>query len=142
MADSDFNTWLRVCLDEVGLDGDVFADYISGTLQDMTDTSRNEKMESLRDLLSGALVRHGENNYCLIVRVIRIMLFVYRRIVSNCVRPLLMSGPNIITVTRLLMIIILPANNYCLFKVNNVHTRDGVILMKIGIILRFYIYLR
>ena len=61
MADSradslDFSAWLRRRLDEVGLDGDVYAEYITGTLGDMVDTTNEEKLESLQELLADALV--------------------------------------------------------------------------------------
>ena len=55
-ASLEFSAWLRSRLDEVGLDGDVYAEYISGTLDDMVDATNEEQLESLQDLLAGALV--------------------------------------------------------------------------------------
>ena len=54
---SDFNTWLGRLLDALGLDGDVYGEYIAGTLRDMADASREEKTEALKEFLSGAVVR-------------------------------------------------------------------------------------
>ena len=53
---SDFNTWLGGFLDALDLDGDVYGEYIAGTLQDMADATREEKMEALQEFLSGAVV--------------------------------------------------------------------------------------
>ena len=55
---SEFSGWLSSRLNEEGLDGDVFGDYIASTLDDMADSSSDEKMASLSELLSGAMVRH------------------------------------------------------------------------------------
>ena len=55
-ASLEFSAWLRRRLDEVGLDGDVYAEYISGTLDDMVDATNEEQLESLHDILAGTLV--------------------------------------------------------------------------------------
>ena len=56
MEEQNFDTWLSVCLNAAGLDGEVFSGYISGTLGTMEDSSPQEIEESLLDILQGCLV--------------------------------------------------------------------------------------
>lgn len=60
---SDFNTWLCGLLDKLGLDGDVYGEYIAGTLRDMADATSEEKMESLQEFLAGAIVSTHDYYY-------------------------------------------------------------------------------
>lgn len=52
----EFEQWLRDHLDSHGADGEVFGDYISGTLNTMEESSEEEIFESLLEILQGCVV--------------------------------------------------------------------------------------
>lgn len=51
-----FEPWLKQLLDSHGVDGEVFGEYISGTLGTMEDSTADEISENLQDILSGCVV--------------------------------------------------------------------------------------
>ena len=52
----DFDSWLKELLHSHGADGEVFGEYISGTLATMEEASRDEINENLVDILCGCVV--------------------------------------------------------------------------------------
>lgn len=52
-----FETYLSECLNTAGLDGDVYGEYISGTLGTLESSSVDEVEESLLEILQGCVVR-------------------------------------------------------------------------------------
>ena len=52
-----FDSWLIDMLNSKSIDGEVFGEYISGTLNTMEDSSQNEIEEALTEILSGCVVR-------------------------------------------------------------------------------------
>ena len=53
---SGLELWLRELLDSYGADGEVFGEYISGTLNTMEDSPEDEIYESLLEILQGCVV--------------------------------------------------------------------------------------
>lgn len=56
VGEGSFESWLKQLLDSGGVDGDVFGEYISGTLGTMEESPVDEISENLQDILSGCLV--------------------------------------------------------------------------------------
>ena len=52
----DFESWLVELLDSVDADGEVYAGYISGTLQTLEGSTPSEIEEALGEILSACLV--------------------------------------------------------------------------------------
>ena len=55
-GEGSFESWLKQLLDSRGVDGEVFGEYISGTLGTMGESAVDEISENLWDILSGCLV--------------------------------------------------------------------------------------
>ena len=53
-----FDSWLKQLLDSHGVDGEVFGEYISGTLSTIEDPTGDEITENLSDILSGCVVSY------------------------------------------------------------------------------------
>ena len=53
---SSFASWLTELLNSKSIDGDVFGEYISGSLDSMEDASQEEIRETLVEILSGCVV--------------------------------------------------------------------------------------
>ena len=53
----DLELWLSELLNSVGVDGEVYGGYISGTLSTMEGSSQSEMEETLVDILTGCVVR-------------------------------------------------------------------------------------
>ncbi len=53
---TEFTPWLCVYLDSIGLDGDVYGEYIASSLQTLKESSEEERMEIVMEFISGALV--------------------------------------------------------------------------------------
>ena len=53
---SSFAMWLTELLNSKSIDGDVFGEYISGSLDSMEDASQEEIRETLIEILSGCVV--------------------------------------------------------------------------------------
>ena len=53
----DLELWLSELLNSVGVDGEVYEGYISGTLATMEGSSQSEMEETLVDILTGCVVR-------------------------------------------------------------------------------------
>ena len=53
---SSFSSWLTELLNSKSIDGDVFGEYISGSLDSMEDSSQEKIRETLIDILSGCVV--------------------------------------------------------------------------------------
>lgn len=51
-----FDSWLKQLLDSHDVDGEVFGEYISGTLNTIEDPTGDEITENLSDILSGCVV--------------------------------------------------------------------------------------
>ncbi len=56
MAVLDFRSWLSESLNAAGVDGDVFGDYISGTLDTLEGDSTEEVIECVVEILEGCMV--------------------------------------------------------------------------------------
>lgn len=54
---ADFDSWLVDLLNSNGIDGEVFGEYIGGTLCTMKGSSKEEIEEALNEILSGCVVR-------------------------------------------------------------------------------------
>ena len=54
--DGNFESWLKQLLDSHGVDGEVFGEYISGTLSTIEDPEEDEITENLSDILAGCVV--------------------------------------------------------------------------------------
>lgn len=54
--DVNFDSWLKQLLDSSDVDGEVFGEYISGTLGTMEESTADEISENIRDILSGCVV--------------------------------------------------------------------------------------
>lgn len=54
--DGDFDSWLKQELDSHGVDGEVFGEYISGTLSTIDDPTGDEITENISDILAGCVV--------------------------------------------------------------------------------------
>ena len=54
--DGNFDSWLKQLLDSHGVDGEVFGEYISGTLSTIEDPTGDEITENLSDILAGCVV--------------------------------------------------------------------------------------
>lgn len=54
--DGNFESWLKQLLDSHGVDGEVFGEYISGTLSTIEDPVQDEITENLSDILAGCVV--------------------------------------------------------------------------------------
>lgn len=54
--DVNFDSWLKQLLDSSDVDGEVFGEYISGTLGTMEESTADEIPENIRDILSGCVV--------------------------------------------------------------------------------------
>ena len=54
---SPFDKWLSGVLEGVGVDGEVYGEYISGSLAAMDGSPPEEIQETVQDILSGCLVR-------------------------------------------------------------------------------------
>ena len=52
----DLELWLSELLNSVGVDGEVYGGYISGTLATMEGSSQSEMEEALVDILTGCVV--------------------------------------------------------------------------------------
>lgn len=52
----DMELWLSELLNSVGVDGEVYGEYISGTLATMEESSQSEMEEALVDILTGCVV--------------------------------------------------------------------------------------
>ena len=55
--DGGFTAWLCEYLNDLGLDGDVYGDYIASSLQELKEATEEERMEAVYEFVSGALVR-------------------------------------------------------------------------------------
>ena len=55
-SSGDFESWLVELLDSANVDGEIYASYISGTLQTLEGSSLSEIEEALADILSACLV--------------------------------------------------------------------------------------
>lgn len=55
-VEEDFDSWLKQLLDSHSVDGEVFGEYISGTLRTIENPSVDEITENLADILSGCVV--------------------------------------------------------------------------------------
>lgn len=51
-----FKTWLLDLLNGLGLDGEVYGEYILGTLESSGDSEPEDVTDAIRDLLSGLMV--------------------------------------------------------------------------------------
>ena len=56
--EGNFNSWLKHLLDNHDVDGEVFGEYIGGTLATMEDSTAEEISENLRDILSAYVVQY------------------------------------------------------------------------------------
>ena len=54
--EGNFDSWLKQLLDSHDVDGEVFGEYISGTLSTIEDPTGDEITENLSDILSGCVV--------------------------------------------------------------------------------------
>jgi hypothetical protein len=54
--DGNFDSWLKQLLDSHGVDGEVFGEYISGTLSTIEDPVEDEITENLSDILASCVV--------------------------------------------------------------------------------------
>ncbi len=54
--DGNFDSWLKQLLDSHGVDGEVFGEYISGTLSTTEDPVEDEITENLSDILASCVV--------------------------------------------------------------------------------------
>ena len=54
--ETGFSSWLREYLNNLGLDGEVYGDYIASSLLALRDSSEEEKIEAVGELISGAMV--------------------------------------------------------------------------------------
>ena len=52
----NFTAWLCQYLNSLGLDGEVYGEYIASSLQSLRDCAEDERMESVMELVAGALV--------------------------------------------------------------------------------------
>ena len=58
MASKDeFTGWLCEYLNGLGLDGDIYGEYIASSLQELKEATEEERMEAVHEFVSGALVR-------------------------------------------------------------------------------------
>ena len=55
-VERNFDSWLKQLLDSHGVDGEVFGEYISGTLNTIENPISDEITENLSDILSGCVV--------------------------------------------------------------------------------------
>ncbi len=60
MADHSFTAWLTELLNNNSVDGDVFGEYISGSLDTIEGCNGEEVMETLTDILAGCVVYRDE----------------------------------------------------------------------------------
>lgn len=51
-----FKTWLLDLLDSLGLDGEVYGEYILGTLESSNESEPEDVREAISELLSGLMV--------------------------------------------------------------------------------------
>ncbi len=51
-----FQHWLVECLNKAGIDGEVYGDYIEGTLYTMKTSDGNKLKEALLEILEGYMV--------------------------------------------------------------------------------------
>lgn len=59
-GEASFDSWLKQLLDSHGVDGEVFGEYISGTLSTIEDPSKDDITENLSDILSGCVVSRSQ----------------------------------------------------------------------------------
>lgn len=55
-----FQTWLLERLNDAGLDGDVYGEYIEGALDSMKGSTNKEREEALLEILEGYMVRNHQ----------------------------------------------------------------------------------
>ena len=66
-AKTEFTPWLCEYLNTIGLDGDVYGEYIASSLQSLRESTEDERMEAVMELVSGALVSIGPFEQCVTV---------------------------------------------------------------------------
>lgn len=54
---TSFASWLCEYLNSIGLDGDVYGGYIASSLQDLKESTEEERLEAIKEFVTGALVR-------------------------------------------------------------------------------------
>ena len=55
-AKTGFTPWLSEYLDTIGMDGDVYGEYIASCLHGLKESTEEERMEAVMEFVSGVLV--------------------------------------------------------------------------------------